>query len=147
MKKILVAVDGSESSQRAVALAADLAARYGGELVLMNVMAEGTALDGELLAFARSEGLGEAPLAVMRALGTKAIADGLARAGAAGAQRVTSEISAGDPADTILAAARGRSFDLIVVGHRGRGQLAGLLLGSVSQKLANEAPCPVLIAR
>ena len=41
----------------------------------------------------------------------------------------------------------GRKADLIVLGSRGRGRMEGLLLGSVSQKIAALAPCPCLIAR
>jgi nucleotide-binding universal stress UspA family protein len=37
--------------------------------------------------------------------------------------------------------------DLLVVGSRGRGGLAGLLLGSISQQVAQHAPCPVVIHR
>jgi nucleotide-binding universal stress UspA family protein len=47
----------------------------------------------------------------------------------------------------IIDCARAYDVDLIVVGTRGRSRLPGLLLGSVSQKLASHAPCPLLIAR
>ena len=147
MKRILTAIDGSEPSQRAASLAGELAAKYDGELLVMNVMPEGAKLDDEVLAFARSEGVGDSPLAAWRALGSKVVGDAAVLAKAAGAKRVVSEISAGDPADVVLRAARDRGFDLIVVGRRGRSRLAGLLLGSVSQKLASEAPCPVLVVQ
>ncbi len=52
-----------------------------------------------------------------------------------------------DPDAEILDFAREHAIDLIVVGSRGRGRLPGLVLGSVSQKLASHAPCSVLIAR
>ena len=147
MKRILAAVDGSEPSQRAASLAGELAAKYDGELLVMTVISEGTKLDDDALAFARAEGIGDTPLAAWRALGSKVVDDAAVLAKAAGATRVTAEISAGDPAGIILAAARDRGFDLIVVGRRGRGRLAGLLLGSVSQKLASEAPCAVLVVQ
>ena len=49
----------------------------------------------------------------------------------------------GHPAGTILDQAKGA--DLVVVGSRGLGGFRGLLLGSVSQQVAHHAPCPVVI--
>ncbi|GAA4990113.1 hypothetical protein GCM10025734_16780 [Kitasatospora paranensis] len=51
----------------------------------------------------------------------------------------------GNAADVLLAAAEGA--DLLVVGSRGRGTFARALLGSVSQRCAMHAPCPVVIVR
>jgi len=50
-----------------------------------------------------------------------------------------------DPAEAIIEAARREHADAIIVGRRGRGQLAGLLLGSVSQKVVSLAPCTVIV--
>lgn len=60
---------------------------------------------------------------------------------------VHTEILEGPAADAILRVAETRGSDLIVMGSRGLGQMAGLLLGSQSQKVVNNAPCPVLIVR
>ena len=49
----------------------------------------------------------------------------------------------GHPTDVLLEVAR--DADLLVVGSRGRGELAGLLLGSVSQRCAERASCPVVV--
>ena len=51
----------------------------------------------------------------------------------------------GEPAETILRVAREMQADEIFVGRRGRGRLEGLLLGSVSQKLAALSPCMITI--
>jgi len=53
----------------------------------------------------------------------------------------------GDPAEQICLKAEGDHYDLIVIGTRGRGLFAELLLGSVSHKVIQHAPCPVLVIR
>lgn len=60
---------------------------------------------------------------------------------------VKSEMLEGSAAEAIIEVANTRQVDLIVVGSRGLGQLAGLLLGSQSQKIIQHAPCPVLVVR
>lgn len=52
----------------------------------------------------------------------------------------------GDPADEILQEARTGGCDLIIVGTRELGPIVGRLLGSVSRKVAHDAPCPVIVA-
>ena len=60
---------------------------------------------------------------------------------------IYSELVEGKIADAIINVAETRNCDLIVMGSRGLGRLAGALLGSNSQKVVSEAPCPVLIVR
>ena len=52
-----------------------------------------------------------------------------------------------EPADEIISYARIHEIDLIVMGTHGRGRMAHLLLGSVAEKVARTAPCPVLTMR
>ena len=66
---------------------------------------------------------------------------------AQGATRIATNSAFGDPAEQIIALAKERQADLIVIGSRGHGQLAGLLLGSVAQKVLAHASCPVLVMR
>jgi len=53
----------------------------------------------------------------------------------------------GRPAEAILQAAIAEKADLIVMGTRGLGAVGSLFLGSQSQKVVAEAPCPVLLVR
>ncbi|MBF7084226.1 universal stress protein [Desulfallas sp. Bu1-1] len=53
----------------------------------------------------------------------------------------------GDVAGNIVDYARQNNCDLIVVGTRGRGNIKGMLLGSVSQKVVQQSHCPVLIVK
>ena len=57
------------------------------------------------------------------------------------------EIAEGDPVDELIRAARYQEADLIVVGSRGLGAIAGALLGSVSKALVQHSPVPVLVVK
>lgn len=149
MERILVADDGSEAALSAVEIAVDLAAKTGAELIALAVVDATEFRRADVEAFARSEHL-EVGGAVDNLV--DAAADYLERcrtiAARAGVSRVRLvKRAGGDPASEILDYARDHDTDLIVVGSRGRGRLPGLVLGSVSQKLASLAPCSVLIAR
>ncbi|MBK7455875.1 MAG: universal stress protein [Anaerolineales bacterium] len=60
---------------------------------------------------------------------------------------INTEMIEGSAAEAVLDVAVTRNSDVIVIGSRGLGTLAGLLLGSTSQKVVAHAPCPVLIVR
>jgi nucleotide-binding universal stress UspA family protein len=64
-----------------------------------------------------------------------------------GATKIEQVIEAGDPTRRILACAKARGADLIVMGSRGLGDLQGLLLGSVSHKIAHLAKCTCITVR
>jgi nucleotide-binding universal stress UspA family protein len=67
----------------------------------------------------------------------------LARAGQSRPESVTVRAAAGTPADVLIDAAR--DADLLVVGSRGAGRLAQLLMGSVSRQVSRQAGCPVIV--
>jgi len=60
---------------------------------------------------------------------------------------IHTEMIEGDPATAIINVAVTRESNIIIMGSRGLGRLAGLVLGSTSQKVVAHAPCPVLIVR
>ncbi len=65
----------------------------------------------------------------------------------AGGREGSSEIRSGNPADEIIKLAKELQADLIMVGSHGQGGLGDFLLGHVSDRLLQYAPCSVLIAR
>jgi nucleotide-binding universal stress UspA family protein len=141
MRPILVATDGSQGARRAVETAAHLAGKLNVDLWIVHVMDD---FSDELLAkFATSErsSIGDAFEAVAR--GMLSAAKGQAEA--AGAHLVHVRSRSGDCTEGILETVRESDAAAVFVGRRGRGRLAGLLLGSVSQKLASLAPCLVVI--
>jgi nucleotide-binding universal stress UspA family protein len=80
---------------------------------------------------------------ILEALTAQTLAE--ARARHLGASRIEVRTGWGDVTRSLIDIAAGSSTDMIVVGRRGRGQLTGLLLGSVSQKLVSLAPCAVVV--
>ena len=141
MKKILVATDGSEIADRALEAACLLAQSFAAEIVLVNVEQGFPATDVEPLNTAQVATIDE----VLYAASTKLLARAVAKAKTLGVTDIRTQSGLGDPAGCVLDLAKREKPDLIVVGRRGRGQLAGLLMGSVSQKLASLAPCEVLV--
>jgi nucleotide-binding universal stress UspA family protein len=148
MERILVGVDGSAPSLKAVDLAADLASKYNAELILLKAVEDRPReLDAAVEEYARSEHIPAAEAEVVLKMANDILDNARKAALAKGAAQISVEPSFGDPAAQIIAAARDREADLIVVGSRGHGRVAGLLLGSVAQKVVSLANCPVVVVR
>jgi len=143
MQHILVATDGSEGADRAIDYAAHQAKDTGADLLIVNVVGGYGLPDNMLKAFSR------APNAWLEEMLTSVSADTLTkareRARSIGVTMIQIESRAGDIAQTVIDIAREKRANSIVVGKRGTGRITGLLLGSVSQKLASLAPVPVTI--
>ncbi len=148
MKRIVAAVDGSPASLKAAAFAGDLAGKYGAELVLVAVARDvAPVVDRDVEAYARLEHIDRLTDDLGTAAAESVLAGARLEAQANGAVRIVTEVASGDPAEAVVGLAQDRQADLIVAGSRGRGRLAGLLLGSVAQKSLAHAACPVLVTR
>lgn len=137
-RSLIACVDGSELSVPVVRIAHRLAERLGLELVLMHV-APATELPGVSAAPAGQERLHEEELRDAEALLDRTALE----AGLGDDARQRSEI--GPAADRIVAACADEEAELVVIGSRGRGGLKTALIGSVSSKVASDAPCPCVI--
>jgi nucleotide-binding universal stress UspA family protein len=140
MQRIIVATDGSSGANRAVDTAATLAKASGVDLIILTI--GGSVTGAELRQLADVSGdLSKS----LEAAANKVLGQARKRALRIGVRTVKLQTGWGDPAETIINAARRGKADMLVVGRRGRGRLSGLFLGSVSQKLATLAPCVVVI--
>jgi len=140
MQRIFVATDGSPGANRALDAAARLAKMAGAELVILTV---GDNVSGEQMR--RLASTGGNLSGMLEAAAKRTLSQARRRALRAGVPTVELQTAWGDPAQTIIDTVRRKKADLLVVGRRGRSRLSGLLLGSVSQKLASLAPCKVMV--
>jgi len=141
MTLVISATDGSEPAERAITVAAAIAKSFNAKLLIVHV-SEDISSNRELLLLEQLRvTLGDALEQISRGI--------LARAKAVaqkhGTLNIDTRIGGGEPTKVLVQIAKEENADAIVVGRRGRGQLEGLLLGSVSQKLTCLAPCPVIV--
>ena len=146
IQAILVATDASPASNKAIDIAADLAAKYGASLHLLHVIRQ-MQLPVELRNMAEVEKLIGSRSEVMKFVAEKILIDAEARARSAGADSVHVESIEGEPATTIIDRANAHGADLIVMGTRGLGTVRSVMLGSVSRKVSNLSGISCLIVR
>jgi nucleotide-binding universal stress UspA family protein len=132
---ILVAVDGSAHSARAVQEGVDLARTMDGRLTLISVGTHPVVYPSPYLTVVPDADLEKAAQAVADDA-TAEVPDGVS---------VATLVRLGRPADEIVKRAREGQHDLIVMGARGRGGATSILLGSVSHAVLNQSPAAVLI--
>ena len=124
VRRVLVATDRSETAERAVRFAADMAERYEAELHVLRVLLSD---DGTRAEAARELGEYAASLA--------------------GERGRASVVIAGDPADAIVEAARREKADVLVVGSVGMSGRREFLLRNVPNRVSHNAPCTVVIVQ
>jgi nucleotide-binding universal stress UspA family protein len=135
-KSILLAVDGSEPALRAAKTAGELARQLGSDVRVVYCYEPIPTYLGE-------PNLQEA-LNARLVHASKIINPALSAVGHIPGALIEEKLE-GPPAETILNVIEIRDVDLVVMGTRGLSQLAGLLLGSQSQKVAMHAKCPVML--
>jgi len=175
-KTIVVATDGSDHSQRAVAFAADLASKHGARLVLAHVLLRGE-LSETVLRWADAEHLPgseklnfeetikkapegpfptslitfddkpETPYRLLETVGRTILNSAAEIANKHGVAKVEERLLDGDPVKRILETAEQEKADVLVTGARGLSDVKALLIGSVSHRLATLAPMTFVSVR
>ncbi|MES1938966.1 hypothetical protein T5B8_01915 [Salinisphaera sp. T5B8] len=144
-EKIVVAVDGSEHSKRAIEIAADMGQRYSATLHIVHVP--------QHTGHEKTLALGGAAITIqpspeeLEAAGRSVVDAACRILEDAGCKKVKTEILGGDPAQQIVAAADRVDADLIIMGRRGLSDFTGLVIGSTSHKVGHLAPCACLTTR
>ena len=143
MNRILVATDGSEGADRAVDYAAQRAKADGAELLIVNVAGGYGLPENVFMAFTHDQHAWLKEL--LETQSAQILTQARERARKAGAGTILLESRTGEVAQTLIDIAREKRAGAIVVGKRGTGRVAGVLLGSVSQKLVILSPLPLTI--
>jgi len=169
-KKILCALDGSDHSRKALDLAIDMATKYEAALVLLHSLLR-NADSAEFRHFAEIEGLLEhvkpqvrrlqvmeerlefthdeepLPIFVFAEIGRHILGEAEIHAREKGVKEVTAVMVDGDAAGRILRCIDEQGIDLVLMGSRGLGDIKAMVLGSVSHKVMNRAPCTCIAVK
>jgi nucleotide-binding universal stress UspA family protein len=152
MEKILVAVDGSADSKKALNYAIELMKKCDGKITIINVYSTVVPQTQPI------DGLSTPAMSgTSAALAAKIAEDAKLRGEQilVEAERFAKELDVqvekvlreGDAVNEIVAEAKAGNFNLVVVGHRGMSKLREFFLGGVSEGVSHKAPCSVLIVK
>jgi nucleotide-binding universal stress UspA family protein len=137
-EKILVPLDGSEHSIRALKIAVQVAKEFGGSITLIHVYTVSPFVITPTQVYKYIQ--------AVRKLGSSILEEGKYLVKAEGVQ-VETLLEEGHTIEKILETVTKENFDMVVLGSRGLSLLKGILMGSVSEGVTKNAPCPVLVVK
>ena len=169
IKTIVVPTDGSSHAKKACDLAADIAEKYGARMIILHVLMRHTS-ESDIETLCEENAMPESlakkfkdlrdsyvemaaatyepgpifllmPDDLLKEVGDLILNNARQRAESKGIKNISAHIVDGTPADVIIAAAEKEKADMIVMGSRGLGNIAGVLMGSVSHKVNHQAKC------
>jgi len=146
IKRILVPVDGSEHSLKAIDFAAIFEKQSDATVHLLHV-AKIEGITKALIDYMRSEGVKENPYAVyLQIAEERVLVPAEDEANRKGIKHIEKTCLQGDPAEEIINFAKEYEFDLIILGSRGLGSVKSLMMGSVSTKVchATDRTCVIV---
>lgn len=144
IRHILVPIDFSVHSERALEFAVAVAQRFGGAVELLHVI-EDPFVSGAWSSEAFTPNI---PELLDQLIGNaRKRLEAMQAAAAKGGGVLTATVVTGEPSTAIVDHAKAGAFDLIVMSTQGRTGLTHLFLGSVAERVLRTAPCPVLTVR
>lgn len=143
VQRILVPLDGSELSERALPLASALAQKFGSEITLLRVL--DVPPPGLGTRYPENHWMREALQSSHRE--TQEYLDAKRTELAGQGIRTRALVRDGSPAEDILLVAADEQIDLIVMSSHGMGGPSPWTAGSVAHKILQHSPCPVLLVR
>jgi nucleotide-binding universal stress UspA family protein len=140
LSKLLVPVDGSENSLRALDHAIYLAKKTGANITAMNV------IENPPTVYVESQNLLNDLLAKFREESANNL-DKCKQIAEKNDVKIETVMGEGDAASTIVGYAQKGDFDTLIIGRRGLGRFKEMMLGSISNKVLHHAKCTVMIAK
>jgi nucleotide-binding universal stress UspA family protein len=144
-RHILIPIDGSELAHRAVAHGLSLAKAVGAKVTALTIEASFNVYDVRASKMYQVSGVFAEHAEHAKAHATKILDGVAAEAKAAGVPCETVQMEHDHPFEAIVAAAKERNCDLIVMASHGRGGIASVVLGSVTIKVLTHTKIPVLV--
>ena len=146
ISNILIAVDGSPHSKKAVDIGSQIAIGVSAKIVLLHVV-KLDEMPEVMRQLIKDEHFPGTKVDVLMSAAKQMLKIEVENARSAGVTDVEVEVEEGSIARTIIATARRHDCDMIVLGSRGMGDLHGLLRGGVSHRVEILAKCPILIVK
>lgn len=149
ISNILVAVDGSSHSLKAVEYAAEIAAACKAKIYILTVLRSHQApkVSNELRNYAKLEQIEGADFEAMKLLANELLSHAETAARKHGVTGIVKTVEKGPVARTIVDVAKLHKVDMIVIGSRGLGNIEATLRGGVSHRVELLAKCPVLTVK
>ena len=144
-KLVIVPVDGSAHARQAIDFAIDWAQHHDGKLHLIHVPDLPSASE---LAFVDRYSIDVSKTTDrLEMIGQDIVKEAMDQVRAKGFDKVDGSVTIGNPAQQIVDKAKDLNAELIVMGSRGMGDFKSLLVGSVSHKVMQHAPCTCVVVR
>ncbi len=145
-KRILIPVDGSEPSFKAVEIGGDLADKYGADCCAL-IVTQSAKVPEELQRFAEVEHIGGPAQQVYQKIAENILTAVRGRLEKKGLSSIQYDVREGDPVPKILEYIQAHGIDLVVMGTVGHSSLEELFVGSVSHDVARAATCTSIVVK